>query len=61
MIDDPRKAQTLGEASQNPDGSYNGYRALSWLSEAAFPGKGIPVEDVENIGRDIMAGRQHHG
>ena len=29
---DPRVAKTLGEACQNPDGSYNGFALLSWLS-----------------------------
>jgi hypothetical protein len=43
---DPRKAKTLGEAAQNPDGTYNGAKALSWLSEALFPGKGISEQEV---------------
>lgn len=43
---DPRKAKTLGEAAQNPDGTWNGARALSWLSEVVTGGHGVPVEEV---------------
>ncbi len=38
---DPRKAKSLGEAALNPDGTYNGIRALSWLSAALYPGAGL--------------------
>lgn len=32
-MSDPREAKTLGEACKNADGeTYNGIRALSWLS-----------------------------
>lgn len=55
MIDDPRKAKTLGEACINPDGkTYNGYRALSWLS-------GIPLEEVERIGKDVIEKKKGNG
>ena len=46
MADDPRKARTLGEAAANGDGTHNGFRLLSWLSEALHPGEGIPEETV---------------
>ncbi len=46
MSADPRKARTLGEAAQNPDGSYNGFRAMSWLSEVLHPGQGIAEDDI---------------
>lgn len=46
---DPRKAKTLDEAAKNPDGSYNGARALSWMSEVLNPGKGIPAEEIRNM------------
>ena len=49
MSDDPRKAKTLGEAAQNPDGSYNGLKALAWLSECMNPGKGISVEEIKKM------------
>ena len=29
---DPAKADTLDEAARNPDGTYNGYKAIEWLS-----------------------------
>lgn len=53
MVSDPRLAQTLGEAAQNPDGSYNGLRALSWLSEALNPGRGLPLSEVEGIAERV--------
>lgn len=46
---DPRKAETLGEAAQNPDGTWNGARALSWLSEAMNPGKGASQAEAEAL------------
>lgn len=52
---DPRHAATLGEAAQNPDGTYNAYRALSWLSEVLNPGRGLPVEEVQQIGETVKA------
>lgn len=57
---DPRKAETLGEAAMNPDGTYNGLKALSWLSEAMRPGKGIPEDEVAKIWKEAKAkaGRQ---
>lgn len=57
MIEDPRKAKTLGEACQNPDGTFNGLRLMSWLSEAVAPGKGLPVEEVAKIAEQIKQRR----
>lgn len=56
-MSDPRKAQTLGEAAMNPDGTYNAFKALSWLSEVLNPGKGLAVEEVEAIGEEVKAKR----
>lgn len=46
---DPRKAKTLGEAAQNADGTFNGARALSWLSEVLNPGRGATEAEVKAI------------
>lgn len=43
---DPREARNLKEAASNGDGTYNGFRALSWLSEALHPGQGVSEQDV---------------
>jgi hypothetical protein len=56
-MSDPRKAQTLGEAAQNPDGSYNALKALSWMSEVLNPGKGLPLSEVEQIADEVIAKR----
>lgn len=53
----PRKAAILGEAAQNPDGTWNGAKALSWLSEALHPGKGISEQEVTKIWEDAKAKR----
>jgi len=55
---DPRQAATLGEACANGDGTFNGVRALSWLSEVLRPGRGLPVEEVEAIAADVRAGKR---
>lgn len=44
---DPRKAKSLGEAAKNPDGTYDGRKALSWLSEVLHPGQGVSVEAIQ--------------
>ena len=49
---DPRTAKTLGEACDNGDGTYNGFALLSWLSECAFPGKGMSIEEVRELYRN---------
>lgn len=57
-MSDPRKAKTLGDAALNPDGTYNGLRALSWLSEAINPGKGFSVEEVSKIADRVKAAKR---
>ena len=52
-MSDPRSAPSLEEAAKNPDGTWNGARALSWLSEALNPGKGRPVEDIEAVWKEL--------
>jgi hypothetical protein len=49
MKTDPRKARTLGEAAANGDGTYNGARAMAWLSEALHPGSGLTEQEVKNM------------
>lgn len=56
-MSDPRKAKTLGEAAQNPDGTWNGAKALAWLSEVMRPGHGIPEEEVKRIWEEEKAKR----
>lgn len=56
MTGDPRKAKTLGEAALNADGkTYNGAKALSWLSEVLNPGKGMSEADVQKMWDDVKA------
>lgn len=57
MSDDPRRAKTLGEACQNSDGTFDGLRLMSWLSEAVAPGKGLAIEEVQKIADDVKARR----
>lgn len=52
---DPRKAKTLGEACDNGDGTFNGIRLLSWLSEVVAPGRGISEDEVKNIAEQVKA------
>lgn len=54
-MSDPRTAKTLGEAALNPNGTYNGAKALSWLSEVLHPGKGIPEQEVEQMWKAAQA------
>lgn len=49
MTLDPRKCESLDEAAMNEDGTYNGVRALCWLSEVMHPGKGISEQDAQRI------------
>lgn len=58
---DPRKAKTLGEAAQNPDGTFNGAKALAWLSEVLNPGKGVSEEDVQAMWDQERARLRRHG
>lgn len=58
MSDDPRKAKTLDEASANGDGTFNGIKALSWLSEVLNPGKGLSEDEVRKIADEVKARRK---
>jgi len=55
VSDDPRKAKTLDEASLNPDGTYNGLRALSWLSDVLTGGNGLSEEEVFKVAEEAKA------
>lgn len=55
MSTDPRKAKTLNEACSNGDGTYNGIRLMSWLTEALNPGKGLSEEDVTEMAEEAKA------
>lgn len=54
---DPRKADTIDEASRNPDGTYDGARALSWLSDVLTGGKGMTEDEVRRTFADAKARR----
>lgn len=55
---DPRKAATLDQAARNPDGTYNGARALAWLSEVLKPGKGMSEDAVRDMWRQAREERE---
>jgi hypothetical protein len=57
MKTDPRKAETLDEAASNGDGTYNGARALSWLSEALHPGRGFTEQEVRDMWEQVKRER----
>lgn len=53
---DPRQAKTMGEAARNQDGTYNGFRALSWMSAAlSKSGKGLSEEEVKAMFAEAVA------
>lgn len=52
MTADPRRAKTLGEAALNPNGTYNGAKALSWLSEVLSPGRGMSEDAIQAMFED---------
>lgn len=58
MTGDPRKADTLDEAARNPDGTYNGARALSWLSDVLTGGNGVSEDQVQAMFDDAKAKRE---
>lgn len=58
MIQDPRHAKDLDAAARNPDGSYNGIRMLSWLSEVLHPGAGLNEEEVRAIAAEAQRRRE---
>lgn len=57
---DPREAKTLGEAALNPDGTYNGARAMSWLSAILAPpgSKGVSEDEVMKMWDEAKAKRE---
>ena len=55
---DPRKAKSLEDAALNPDGTFNGIRALSWLSAALSGGNGISEDEVRQIAEEVKAKQQ---
>ena len=55
---DPRRAKTLGEAAKNPDGTWNMAKALSWLSEALHPGKGISEAEIVKMIKEAKEKKQ---
>jgi hypothetical protein len=55
MKPDPRKADTLDEAARNPDGTYNGARALSWLSDVLTGGRGVSEAEITAMFADAKA------
>ena len=57
MKSDPRKANTLDEATRNLDGTYNGARALSWLSDVLTGGSGMAECEVRATFADAKAKR----
>jgi hypothetical protein len=58
MPADPRHAKTLGEAADNGDGTWNGARALSWLSEVLYPGKSLSEADVRKLWEEAQERRR---
>jgi hypothetical protein len=54
-MNDPRKAKTLDEACANGNGTYNGAKLLSWLSEALHPGKGVSEDEVRKLWDEAKA------
>ncbi|MDH4992067.1 hypothetical protein QEZ48_14700 [Aquamicrobium lusatiense] len=52
---DPRTADTLDEAARNADGTYDGARALSWLSDVLTGGKGVPEGEIRQMFADAKA------
>ena len=55
------KAPTLDDAAKNPDGTYNGAKALSWMSEALHPGNGVPVAEVQGMWDGLKAEKMSEG
>lgn len=50
-----KRPETLNAAARNSDGTYDGAKALSWLSDVLFPGRGVPEEDVKKMWQDAKA------
>jgi hypothetical protein len=58
MKPDPRNADTLDDAARNPDGTYDGACALSWLSDVLTGGKGMTEGEVRAMFADAKAKRR---
>ncbi len=56
-MSDPRKAKTLEEAAMNADGTYDGARLISWISETLYPGNGVSEERVKQIWAEVLMRR----
>jgi hypothetical protein len=59
-MSDPRTAETLGEACVNEDGTYDGAKLLSWLSEILNPGHGVSESETRQIVDETLAKRRQH-
>ena len=57
-MSDPRNAKTLGEAAQNPDGTYNLAKAMSWLSSVMSPNASLSEDDVKKIIDEVKAKKE---
>ena len=57
-MSDPRKAETLGEACANNDGTYSGTKLLSWLSDVLNPGRGLSEGEVAELWRQARAKKE---
>ena len=57
MTSDPRSAHTLDEVARNEGGTYDGARALSWLSGVLTGGKGVSEDEVRRMFADAKARR----
>lgn len=55
---DPRNAKTVDEACANGDGTFNGARLLSFLSEVLHPGAGLSEAEVHEIAAEVQAKQQ---
>jgi hypothetical protein len=55
---DPRLADTLEAAAGNGDGTYDGARALSWLSALLMPVTGgLSEQEVREVWEEVKARR----
>ena len=58
---DPRDAPDLDQASRNPDGTYDGAKALSWLSNVLTSRQGLTVDEIREAWEDAKARHQELG
>lgn len=55
-----RRPETLGEAAQNPDGTYDGAKALAWISSIiadTLGGKGLSEDEIKRMWAAELAKR----